>query len=69
MKVHELKPAPGSTTRKRRVGQRRTLVDLGIAADQEPVIVVDAVEDVAIDNSPRIPTAPEVAAMLAAVRA
>jgi alcohol dehydrogenase len=52
----------------RRVGQRRTLVDLGIAADQEPVIVVDAVEDVAINNSPRIPTEPEVAAMLAAVR-
>jgi alcohol dehydrogenase len=52
----------------RRVGQRRTLTELGITPDQEPVIVVDAVADVAIDNSPRIPTAPEVATMLAAVR-
>jgi alcohol dehydrogenase len=51
-----------------RVGQRRTLTQLGIAPDEEPVIVVDAVEDVAINNSPRIPSAPEVAAMLAAVR-
>ena len=52
----------------RRVGQRRTLRELGITEDQEPTIVADAVEDAAIDNSPRIPTAPDVAAMLAAVR-
>jgi alcohol dehydrogenase len=52
----------------RRVGQRRTLAQLGVTPDQEPTIVVDAVEDAAINNSPRIPSAPEVAAMLAAVR-
>jgi len=52
----------------RRVGQRRTLRELGVAADVEPTIVVDALEDAAIVNSPRLPTADEIAVMLAAVR-
>lgn len=51
-----------------RVGQRRTLRELGIAPDLEASIVADAVEDAAIANSPRIPTAAEVASILAAVR-
>ena len=44
-----------------RVGQRRSLRALGIGADLEPVIVVDAIEDAAILNSPRLPTSDEVA--------
>jgi alcohol dehydrogenase len=52
----------------RRVGQRRTLVELGIARELEPAIVRDAVDDAAIGNSPRLPTADEVAAIFAAVR-
>jgi alcohol dehydrogenase len=51
----------------RRVGQRRTLRELGLGADLESVIVADAVDDAAIANSPRIPSAGEIAAMLAAV--
>jgi alcohol dehydrogenase len=52
----------------RSVGQRRTLVELGIGRDLEPSIVADAVDDAAIDNSPRIPTADEVAGILERVR-
>jgi alcohol dehydrogenase len=52
----------------RRIGQRHTLVELGIARELEPAIVRDAVDDAAIANSPRLPTADEVAAILAAVR-
>ena len=51
-----------------RVGQRRTLRELGIAEDLEPVIVQDAIDDAAVDNSPRLPSAAEVAGILAAVR-
>jgi alcohol dehydrogenase len=51
-----------------RVGQRRTLRELGLGEDVEPVIVQDAVDDAAIDNSPRLPSADEVAGILAAVR-
>ncbi|HEX5013091.1 MAG TPA: iron-containing alcohol dehydrogenase, partial [Candidatus Limnocylindrales bacterium] len=51
----------------RRVGQRRTLRELGLAADAQPVVVADAVDDAAIANSPRIPSGDEIAAILAAV--
>jgi alcohol dehydrogenase class IV len=51
-----------------RVGQRRTLRELGIAEDLEPVIVQDAIDDAAVNNSPRLPSAAEVAGILAAVR-
>jgi alcohol dehydrogenase len=52
----------------RRVGQRRTLRELGIGRGVEPSIVNDALEDAAIANSPRLPSAAEVEAILAAVR-
>ena len=52
----------------RRVGQRRTLRELGIAQDLEASIVVDAIDDAAIANSPRLPSADEVTAILEAVR-
>jgi alcohol dehydrogenase class IV len=52
----------------RGVGQRRSLHELGIAEDLEPSIVADAIEDAAINNSPRIPSAELVAKILAAVR-
>jgi alcohol dehydrogenase class IV len=52
----------------RTVGQRRTLRELGIGQDLESSIVTDALEDAAIANSPRLPSADEVARMLAAVR-
>ncbi|MFL5754689.1 MAG: iron-containing alcohol dehydrogenase family protein [Chloroflexota bacterium] len=51
-----------------RVGQRSTLTQLGIGPDVEPLIVADAVDDAAILNSPRIPSAPEIDAILAQVR-
>ncbi|MFL5750931.1 MAG: iron-containing alcohol dehydrogenase family protein [Chloroflexota bacterium] len=51
----------------RRVGQRRTLRGLGIGPDLDRVIVADAVADAAITNSPRIPSAGEIAAILATV--
>ncbi|MFL5770629.1 MAG: iron-containing alcohol dehydrogenase family protein [Chloroflexota bacterium] len=51
----------------RRVGQRRTLRGLGIGPDLDRVIVADAVADAAIANSPRIPSAGEIAAILATV--
>jgi len=52
----------------RRVGQRRTLRELGIGPEVEPSIVTDALEDAAIANSPRLPSAAEVEGILAAVR-
>jgi alcohol dehydrogenase len=52
----------------RRVGQRRTLRELGIASEIEPSIATDALDDAAIANSPRLPSAEEVGAILAAVR-
>jgi alcohol dehydrogenase class IV len=52
----------------RKVGQRRTLRELGIAPELEPSIVTDAIEDAAIANSPRLPSAAEVEGILAAVR-
>jgi alcohol dehydrogenase len=52
----------------RSVGQRRTLRELGIDQAVEPSIVTDAIEDAAIANSPRLPSAAEVAGILAGVR-
>ena len=52
----------------RQVGQRRTLGELGIGRDLERLIAVDSVDDAAIANSPRLPSADEVAAILASVR-
>jgi alcohol dehydrogenase class IV len=52
----------------RRVGQRRTLRELGIGPEVEPSIVADALDDAAIANSPRLPSPTEVEGMLAAVR-
>jgi alcohol dehydrogenase len=52
----------------RRVGQRRTLRELAIGPEVEPSIVTDALEDAAIANSPRLPSAGEVGAILAAIR-
>jgi alcohol dehydrogenase len=52
----------------RRVGQRRSLRDLGIGPELEASIVADALDDAAIANSPRLPSAGEVAAILAQVR-
>jgi alcohol dehydrogenase len=52
----------------RRVGQRRTLRELGIGPDLEASIVADALEDAAINNSPRLPSADEIAIILATVR-
>jgi alcohol dehydrogenase len=52
----------------RAAGQRRTLTDLGISPDQEDRIVQDALDDPAINNSPRLPDRAQAAAILAAVR-
>jgi len=51
-----------------RVGERRTLGDLGLAADSHETIAQDAVDDAAIRNSPRLPSKAEVLAILAQVR-
>ena len=51
-----------------RLGQRRTLLQLGIDTALEASIVADALDDAAIKNSPRLPSASEIAAILAAVR-
>ena len=50
-----------------RVGQRRTLSAQGLRADSHDTIAQDAIEDAAIDNSPRIPSKAEVLEVLAAV--
>jgi alcohol dehydrogenase len=52
----------------RRVGQRRTLRELGVDPGLEASIVTDSVDDAAIWNSPRLPSADEVASILASVR-
>jgi alcohol dehydrogenase len=51
----------------RRVGQRRTLRELGLGPDLESTVVADAIDDAAIANSPRIPSGDEIAAILATV--
>lgn len=50
-----------------RVGQRRTLASLGVGPDIHDTIVRDAIDDAAIANSPRLPSAEEIAGILAAV--
>jgi alcohol dehydrogenase len=50
-----------------RVGQRRTLAELGLGADAISVITTDALEDAAIRNTPRMPSMTEVEAILRAV--
>lgn len=49
------------------VGQRRTLLELGVHPDTIAVLVEDALADPAIRNSPRLPTAAEATAILEAV--
>lgn len=51
----------------RRVGQRQTLRELGLGADAIPVLVADTLDDAAISNTPRMPDAREVEAILRAV--
>jgi alcohol dehydrogenase class IV len=51
-----------------RVGQRRTLLQLGIGPELEASMVTDALDDAAIKNSPRLPSAEEIGGILAAVR-
>ena len=51
----------------RRVDQRRTLRQLGLGPDVQPLIVGDAVDDAAMANSPRIPSADEITSILVTV--
>jgi alcohol dehydrogenase class IV len=51
----------------RSIDQRRTLRELGIDAAMLPIIVRDALDDPAINNTPRLPTEAEAGAILAAV--
>ena len=50
-----------------RVGQRRSLADQGLGPDTHETIAQDAVDDAAINNSPRLPSKPEILAILAQV--
>jgi len=52
----------------RRVGQRRTLTAQGLGPDTHDTIAQDAVEDAAINNSPRLPSREEIRGILAQVR-
>jgi alcohol dehydrogenase len=51
----------------RRVGQRRTLVAQGLGPETHETIAQDSIEDAAINNSPRLPSKPEILEILAAV--
>ncbi len=51
----------------RRVGQRRTLAAQGLGPETHDTIAQDSIEDAAINNSPRLPSKPEILAILAAV--
>lgn len=51
----------------RRVGQRRTLAEQGLGPETHDTIAQDAVEDAAINNSPRLPSKREIVEILAAV--
>jgi alcohol dehydrogenase len=51
----------------RRVGQRRTLLAQGLGPETHDTIAQDSVEDAAINNSPRLPSKPEILEILAAV--
>jgi alcohol dehydrogenase len=50
-----------------RVGQRRTLTAQGLGQETHDTIAQDAVDDAAINNSPRLPSRDEVLGILAAV--
>jgi alcohol dehydrogenase len=50
-----------------RVGQRRTLTEQGLGAETHETIAQDAIEDAAINNSPRRPSKDEVRSILARV--
>jgi alcohol dehydrogenase len=50
-----------------RVGQRRTLAAQGLGPETHETIAQDAVDDAAINNSPRLPSKDEVLGILAAV--
>jgi alcohol dehydrogenase len=50
-----------------RVGQRRTLTAQGLASETHETIAQDALDDAAINNSPRLPTKVEILAILAQV--
>ena len=50
-----------------RVGQRRTLAAQGLGPEAHDTIAQDAIDDAAIDNSPRIPSRAEIEGILAAV--
>ncbi|MEO5941110.1 MAG: iron-containing alcohol dehydrogenase [Candidatus Limnocylindrales bacterium] len=50
-----------------RVGQRRTLAAQGLGPGTHDMIAQDAIEDAAINNSPRIPSKEEIRGILAAV--
>lgn len=52
----------------RRVGQRKTLSEQGIAPETHDTLAQDAIEDAAINNSPRQPSKPEVLRILDQVR-
>jgi alcohol dehydrogenase len=51
----------------RRVGQRRSLAEQGLGRETHDTIAQDSVEDAAINNSPRLPSKPEILEILAAV--
>ena len=50
-----------------RLGQRRTLMEQGLGADAHDTIAQDAIEDAAINNSPRLPSKDDVLGILAQV--
>jgi alcohol dehydrogenase len=52
----------------RRVGQRRTLASQGLGPETHDTIARDAIDDAAINNSPRLPTRQEIREILAQVR-
>ncbi len=51
----------------RQVGQRHTLRELGLGPDSIPTLVRDTLDDAAINNTPRLPDAAEVEAILRSV--
>ena len=51
----------------RNVGQRRTLTEQGLSVDAHETIAQDAIEDAAINNSPRVPSKDDVLGILAQV--
>jgi alcohol dehydrogenase len=50
-----------------RVGQRRSLAAQGLGPETHDTIAEDAIADAAINNSPRLPSKPEILGILAAV--